>query len=112
MALRETQDKLEGWGKWMRGGIGLGYGNVLSDLRGGGLPSAPISDDQALRIDRVVAVLKQTNYEQYQCIKLCYEGCMAVRSIAREIKISHQTVTRRIEAAEHWLDVAFEVENI
>jgi hypothetical protein len=113
MTIRETQQKLEQWGQWLRGGVGLGYGaNVIGSMRGGGLPSAPISDDHALQVDRVVAVLKQTNIEQYECIKLCYVSRMSYRAIGREVELGVKTVQRRIEAGEYWLDAAFEMENI
>lgn len=113
MAIRETQQKLEQWGQWLRGGSGLGYGaNVIGAMRGGGLPSAPISDDQALRIDRVIAVLKRTNVEQYRCIKLSYYERMSNRAIGREMEFSPNKVQRCITSAEHWLDAAFELEKI
>jgi hypothetical protein len=113
MSLRETQQKLESWGMWLRGGSGLGYGaNVLGQMRGGGLPTAPISDEYAGRIDRVIAVLKRTNVEQYRCIKLCYAEQKTNRAIARELGVAPMTVQRRIESGEHWLDMAFEVENV
>lgn len=112
MTMQETQRKLEQWGRWQRGQITIGYSSVLGRLRGSTLQSAMISDEDAGRIDSVVAALKKTNYEQYRCIKLSYAQEMSRRAIARELKISHSTVERRIEAAEHWLDVAFDVENI
>ncbi len=112
MAIKETQEMLKQWGMWMRGGNGLGYGNVLGNLRGGGLPTAPISDDHALAIDRVIAVLKKTNVEQYRCIKLSYVQCLSNNAIAREVGVSRMTVQRRIESAEHWLDLAFDIEKV
>jgi DNA-directed RNA polymerase specialized sigma24 family protein len=113
MALRETQEKLRQWGIWQRGGNALGYGsNVLAGLRGSGLPSVPLSDDYALRIDRVLAALKVTDAEQYRCIKLAYVSSLSTRAIGRELDISHRTAQRRVESAEHWLDLAFDIENI
>ncbi len=113
MSIRETQQKLEQWGMWLRGGVGLGYGaNVIGDMRGGGLPSAPICDDHALRIDRVIAVLKCTNVEQYRCIKLSYAEQKSDRAIARDVGASNSAVRRRIIAGEYWLDAAFEIEKI
>lgn len=113
MAIRETQKKLEQWGVWLRGGVGLGYGsNVLGTLHGGGLPSAPISDYHALRIDRVVAVLGKTHGEQYLCIKLCYAEQRSMRAIGIQVGLGPKTVQRRIESAERWIDSVFELENI
>lgn len=109
MALKETQEKLRQWGVWLRGSSGLGYGNVLGALRGGGLPSAPISDDCALGIDRAVATLKATNYAQYRCIKLSYVDQQSNAVIGRELEISRMNVQRLIEAGEQWLDDAFGV---
>lgn len=113
MSIRETQQKLEQWGMWLRGGVGLGYGaNAIAEMRGGGLPTAPISDDHALRIDRVVAVLKKTNVEQYRCVKLLYAELKSLRAIGEQVGLGAKTVQRRIESAEYWIDAAFEVENI
>ncbi|MDB6061548.1 MAG: Phage antitermination protein [Verrucomicrobiaceae bacterium] len=108
MALKETQEKLKQWGMWLRGGTGLGYGqNILGTIHGGGLPTAPISDDHAMSIDKAVAVLKQTNYSQYRCIKLSYVDQKSNRAIERETDISYRVVQRLIEAGEQWLDDAF-----
>lgn len=112
MALKETQEKLRQWGLWLYADKGIGYTNVLGALQGGGLPLAPISDDYAMAIDRVVAVLKRTNVEQYSCIKLSYGRRMSNASIARQLGIGRMVVQRRIESAERWIDTAFTIEKV
>lgn len=105
MGTVETQRKLQQWGAWLRGcSVGLGYGvNVLAKVRGGGVALPPISDDEAMRVDRVLAILKRFNYEQYRCVKLAYAEQKSNRSIGREVGLQHMTVQRRIEAAEEWI---------
>lgn len=101
----QTQRILQQWGAWLRGdSMGLGYGvNVLAKVRGGGVPLPPISDEQGSRIDRVVAILKRFNYEQYRCIKLAYVEMKSNRTIGREVSLPARTVQSRIESAEEWI---------
>jgi len=105
MGSLQTQRTLQQWGAWLRGSsVGLGYGiNVLAKVRGGGVPLPPISDDQGVRVDQVVAILKRFNYEQYRCIKLAYVELKSNRAIGRELCVGWNTVQRRIEAAEEWI---------
>lgn len=52
---------LTGWGRWSRSGLpGPGaYRCPLADLRGGGLPAAPISDDDALTVEQAFRDLER-----------------------------------------------------
>ena len=105
MASHQTQQKLQQWGAWLRGGsMGLGYGvNALAKVRGGGVPLPAISDDEAMRIDRVMAILRRFNVEQYRCVKLAYVELQSNRAIGRAVGLQHMAVQRRIEAAEDWI---------
>lgn len=103
MGTLETQQKLQQWGMWQRGSLGLGYGNVLGRIHGGGVRLPNISDDEALGIDRVMGILKRFNFEQYRCVELAYVDEKSNRAIAREIGIPPRTVQLRIEKAEGWI---------
>lgn len=112
MAIGDVQEKLEQWGRWQSGRLEIGYNSVLGRLRGSTVKSALISDDEALRIDGIMAELKRTNESNYHCVLHTYRDKMGLRAVGRKLDLSFKTVQRRIKAAEHWLNVAFVVEKI
>lgn len=112
MSISVVREKLEQWGVWQRGIPVKGYGSVLGQIRGSTVKSAIITDEQALQIDRVLGVLKQTSQEQFFCVEGAYRYQLGVRAIGKKLGIGHQTVQRRITSAEQWLSVAFELEKI
>lgn len=105
----EIEQQLSLWGAWMRqgAGAGIGYvspmGTILRDSLGGGLPTAPITDADAMRIDAVVAALRVSDALQYQVLSLTYVRQMGGRAIGRALGMGETTVRRYHRLAVVWV---------
>lgn len=113
MSVEEVRKKLVLWGKWLHSGGGsIGYkSSALMLLRanmGGGVPLPPISDDEAMKIDRVLAKIKFHDRDLFRCVRMAYSDGMGNQKIGDALGMARQTVQRRIERAESMLVALFE----
>lgn len=113
MNVETVRKKLVLWGKWLHSGGGsIGYkSSALMLLRanmGGGVPLPPISDDEAMKIDRVLAGIKAHDRDLFRCVRMAYSDGMGNQKIANALGVSKTTVQRWVDRAESMLVALFE----
>lgn len=89
----ELHDRLDKWARWVFVGRGLSldYPSVepFAQMRGGGLPIAPISDDEGLYIDSLIAALSKDHPLESQAVCYFHLYAPSYRKLAKVL--SHST---------------------
>jgi hypothetical protein len=106
-AERESSDVhllLEQWGRWVRTErVTLG-GNSMFKL-GSTVPTPMITDDEALRVDGIIARLKHRRPDMGKCLKLYYaDGLGCDRKVGKAMRVSTQSARGTRRAAVAWVD--------
>lgn len=81
------------WGKWSRGRNELGTKSsmlvVMQLVQPASLGSSPdIGDDDALRVDRAVAQLRQRDAQLFLILDLYFVKCLSMREIESRMRLS------------------------
>ena len=102
---------LEAWGRWSRDpcmphGVRCGIAIIMAQNVGGVLGMAPVSEEDALQIERVVRVLKQRKPEHYEVLYLSYVRGLSTRKIGKLMEKSNGWASDTLKSAESWVDGA------
>lgn len=100
----DIRDELVEWGHWSRCmGLNLTMANKSS--------LAPqITDDRALAIDRVVAILSRRDKSASEILKYTYIQCLTTREIAIRKKTNKDKVNTLLKVAIGSVEVGLEVQ--
>lgn len=105
-----TEELLQKWGFWSRGGAGVGYHSSMQTLMRlvGAENCTPvaITDDLALGVDRVVGELKLRSPELFEVVYLRYVSQLGMALIAQRIRQSRHVAEKRLSGAVAWVDAA------
>ena len=112
MTEKNTAWLLAQWALWQREGVGLRM-NARSPLAAmsktacGAYVSSEICDDDALRVDRVMAQLKKVNPTWHRVLVWAFVMQWGERTIAARLGITRHAVGRLYEEAYGWVDGFF-----
>ena len=102
---------LEAWGRWSRdpcmpSGVRCGIAIIMAQNVGGVLGMAPVSDDEALQVEKVMRVMKQRKPDHYDVLYMSYVERLPTRKIAKRMDKSNGWASDMLRAAEAWVDGA------
>jgi hypothetical protein len=104
----QIQDLLIAWGRGKamnNAENGYPCQTPFSRLAGAGdIGTAPLSDDDHIRIDAAVSGLKVRKIDHYKVIKCAYVKSMKDHQIAKRLKCSRSHARDTRLQAEHWLE--------
>ncbi len=110
MQFPATEQRLIEWATWARAGSSLGYKSpsliVMIQNVGSSVPSLPVSDESAERVDQVVARLRRSQEDMGVIIILYYLERYSDVRISRALSISRHRVSKLRESAVAWIDGA------
>lgn len=104
-ALADTRALLTRWGRWVMDGRQLPAGplGVLGVRKAP--PSASITDDAALRVDRAVAQLALRHPRTRMAVLLYYtQTHMTHAHLGKALRCGKGTAQRLLSSGEHWID--------
>ena len=98
------------WGQWSRqGGSGLGYVSASlvvmqlvmpTDMRS----TSDICDDDAMRVDRAVSMLKRYDAKMFQVVELYFLYQLSMREIESRMRLSKADAVKLFAKSCGWLD--------
>jgi hypothetical protein len=104
---------LQRWGSWVRiGSIVSGYVSpsaaLMRDNTGGVVAAAQITDDQALAVDKAIAILNSKKKEQGHAVAVYFIcDCDTHAELGRRLKCSKGTAQKRLDSGVAWMDGYF-----
>jgi hypothetical protein len=115
--MRDMQLILSQWGAWASEGnsavdwapIAAGFKNLLPSTR---KTRAQCCDDDGFAIDAAVLRLKTHNPYSYQLIVLHYIKAATLRVMGMKLGISHNEVSKRLQAAEGFIEGVLAVSGV
>jgi hypothetical protein len=100
--LDETRNRLIQWALWvLSGGNSNGYAQVCMVTPSGG---CDVSDDDALQVDRAVAMLKQRDRQMGQALVNYYVRGWDYTMVGVEFRMSREKARNIVRMAEAWVD--------
>jgi hypothetical protein len=105
-----TEALLTEWGKWSRGGLGeLGATSAMAVAMRLVEPAScridpNISDEDALRVERAVASLKDHDSQQFNAIFLFYVVGLGEVQVAMRMNVSRDRAGKILSAGRGWVD--------
>lgn len=109
MTEKNTAWLLAQWALWQREGVSLRMSArsplaAMSKTACGAYVSSEICDDDALRVDRAMAELKNLNKEFYKVLVLSFVRDYGDRQVAFHLNISRRAAAKLYEDAYCWVD--------
>lgn len=106
MAQREdsTEYLLEKWGIWAR----IGVGNLNNAAPSWSLPTVRLTDDQALEIDRLVALLGVRHPERGEALIRYYTTGKTYKQVGASLGMGEERARQTVMAGVAWVDGALE----
>lgn len=104
---------LEQWAAWVREGNGSGYTSpayaLMRDNSGGTVSAARICDEDALRVDAAVCVLRRRNKAQAHAIELWYLGrCKSHSDLAERLQCGRGPAADLLRGGESFIEGYYE----
>jgi len=100
---RDTEELLQSWGSWVLEGSGVA-GLAVRD----GRPTPAITDDEALQIDRLVALLRQRYAEAAEVILRYSTSAAPFAVVGRRLGYGEEKTRQLWKAGVAWLDGALD----
>jgi len=115
--MRDAEDLLTHWGRWSRQQVGISRCTSPSYVlmrdnveQTGGLPDADITDDDALMIDRFVALMGRRKPTMADCIRVYYRGMdKTMAEVGKELGLARLKVRELIIAGHAFIEGCLEV---
>lgn len=108
--IKTTEWLLINWGRWAYSnrGLQLYYPGIepTERMRGGGIPTPHIEDDEAMAVDFAVSQLKPIRPAEYDAVVLHYLAGWSYRQIARSKKKHHRDVSDMVHSGKMWIEGA------
>ena len=101
--IERTRFLLFEWGRWARS-IGAYAGWPLVELVGSTVATPMISDDEAVLIDKTIALLEHQNKETHKAIMLSFYANLPNYRVAEEMGINRHKVATIVESGVAWVD--------
>ena len=108
---KPTATLLLEWADWVRHpdlrmGARCGLAVIMAANVGGTVSGPRMSDDDALRVDRVVAQLRARNERLYVALRLSYVDELSYREMAVRLRCDQKKALALINQAVAWVDGA------
>lgn len=102
---------LETWGRWSRDrclpqGVKCGIAIIMAQNVGSVLGVAPVCDEDAQLIERVMRVMKQRKPDHYDVLYMYYVDGLPSRKIAKSLGRSNGWASDMLHAGQAWVDGA------
>lgn len=115
--MRDAEELLTQWGRWSRQQVGVprctspSYVLMRDNVaQAGGLPDADITDDEAMMIDRMIAVMARRWPKMAQCITVYYRGMdMTMAEVGKHVGETRLKVREFIIAGHAYIDGCLEM---
>ena len=115
--MRDAEDLLTQWGRWSRQQVGIqrctspSYVLMRDNVeQTGGLPDADITDEEAMMIDRMVAVMARRWPKMAQCITVYYRGMdMTMAEVGKQVNETRLKVREYIIAGHAYIDACLDM---
>lgn len=108
---KSTHELLRLWGGWarhpdLRMNVRCGIAIIIEANFGGTVGEQRISDDEALRVDRVIAQLKTRNPSLCRVLREAYVHDLSSREIGIKFGYDHKKALALLNQAIAWVDGA------
>ncbi|RON17934.1 hypothetical protein BK660_21840 [Pseudomonas brassicacearum] len=115
--MRDAEDLLTQWGRWSRQQVGIprctspSYVLMRDNVEQmDSLPAASITDDDALMIDRFVALMGRRKPDMADCIRVYYRGLdKTMAEVGKELGLARLKVRELIIAGHAFIEGCLEV---
>lgn len=109
--MRDTIQLLEAWGRWSRDkclprGVRCGIAIIMDQNVGGVLGFAPVSEDDAIQVEKIMRALKHRKPDHYEVVYLSYVRGLSTRKIGKIMEKSNGWASDTLRAGEAWVDGA------
>lgn len=101
---RTTESLLEQWGIWVR----QGTGNLSCAAPSWSLPTARLTDDEGLEIDRLVAMLGKRHPERGEALMRYYTTGKTYKQVGASLGMGEERARQTVMAGVAWVDGALE----
>ena len=114
---RDAEDLLTQWGRWSRQQVGVprctspSYVLMRDNVEQiDSLPAACITDEEAMMIDRMVAIMARRWPKMAQCITVYYRGLdMTMAEVGKQVNETRLKVREYIIAGHAYIDGGLEM---
>lgn len=115
MSISSTESKLIEWGYWCLSGSNLPrYTSpafaLMRDNVGSTVPTAMITNEEAIKVDRAVARLTKRDGQMGRCIWLHFAEKRTYHGIAKRLGIGRNKASELVKAGVAWIDGALDYE--
>lgn len=109
--MSDVYQLLDAWGRWSRdkclpSGVRCGIAIIMAQNVGGVLGVMPVSDDEALSVEKVMRVMKQRKPDHYDVVRLYYVDGYTTRKIAKLKEKSNGWVSDTLHSGQAWVEGA------
>jgi hypothetical protein len=115
--MRDAEDLLTQWGRWSRQQVGVprctspSYVLMRDNVEQMDcLPAASITDDDAMMIDRLVAVMGRKHAKMAECIRVYYRGIdKTMAEVGKEVNETRLKVREYIIAGHAYIEACLDM---
>jgi hypothetical protein len=115
--MRDAEDLLTHWGRWSRQQVGIprctspSYVLMRDNVEQfDSFPTADITDDEAMMIDRFVALMGRRKPDMADCIRVYYRGMdKTMADVGKELGLARLKVRELIIAGHAFIEGCLEV---
>lgn len=109
--MSDVYQLLDAWGRWSRdkclpSGVRCGIAIIMDQNVGGVLGFAPVNDDDAMTVEKVMRTMKQRKPDHYEVVYLSYVKGLSTRKIGKVMGKSNGWASDTLRAGEAWVEGA------